>query len=147
MFNIFNWTHGVKLFASDSEQNLIEKLKSILFNPNIIALFVGLMIFAFSIKLPSFLNQMVGYISSINTPVSMLVIGNSLANIVFKNFRLDRSLTLSLLLRNLVYPIVTSIIMHVLGVTGVPLATAILMMSCPVGGMVVLFTLQVHGKQ
>lgn len=105
------------------------------------------MIFAFSIKLPSFLNQMVGYISSINTPVSMLVIGNSLANIVFKNFRLDRSLTLSLFLRNLGYPIVTSIIMHVLGVTGVPLATAILMMSCPVGGMVVLFTLQVHGKQ
>lgn len=147
MFNIFNWTHGVKLLASDSEQNLIEKLKSILFNPNIIALFVGLMIFAFSIRLPSFLNQMVGYISSINTPVSMLVIGNSLANIVFKNFRLDRSLTLSLFLRNLVYPIVTSIIMHVFGVTGVPLATAILMMSCPVGGMVVLFTLQVHGKQ
>ena len=77
----------------------------------------------------------------------MLVIGNSLANITLKNFRLDRSLTLSLILRNLVYPVVTIVIMHFLGVAGTPLATVVLMMACPVGGMVVLFTLQAHGKQ
>lgn len=147
MFNIFNWTHGVKLFATGSQQNLGEKLKSIFLNPNIIALFAGLIIFTFSIKLPPFLNQMIGYISSINTPVSMLVIGNSLANITLKNFRLDRSLTLFLILRNLVYPVVTIVIMHFLGVAGTPLATVVLMMACPVGGMVVLFTLQAHGKQ
>ncbi|HIW88544.1 MAG TPA: AEC family transporter [Candidatus Ligilactobacillus excrementipullorum] len=148
MFNIFNWTHGVKLFAApDSDQSLAKKLKTIFLNPNIIALVVGLCLFLFSIQLPALLNQMIDYISAINTPVSMLVIGNSLANISLKGFKLQRPVLVSLGLRNLVYPLVTIVVMQFLGLTGIPLSTAILMMACPVGGMVVLFTLQAHGKQ
>src|SRR5699024_467404 len=76
MFNNFNWPHGVKLFAAaDSVQSLQKKLKTIFLNPNIIALVVGLCLFLFSIQLPALVNQMIDYISAINTPVSMLVIG------------------------------------------------------------------------
>ncbi len=147
-FNIFNWTHGVGLFTNEkNDTSLFEKLRSVLFNPNIIAIFVGLIIFVFSIRLPGLLSQIIDDISSINTPVSMLVIGNSLANIALKNFKLDRPILASLFLRNLIYPIVTALVMQLLGLTGNPLPTAILMMACPVGGMVVLFTLQSHGKQ
>lgn len=116
-------------------------------NPNIIALFVGLLMFLFSIRLPALLNQMIDYISAINTPVSMLVIGNSLANINLKNFKLKRPMLVSLFLRNLLYPMITLGVMQFIGLNGVALSTAILMMACPVGGMVVLFTLQAHGEQ
>ena len=148
LFNIFNWTHGVGLFANEENAaSRLEKLRSVLFNPNIIAIFIGLILFVFSIKLPSLLSQIIDYISSINTPVSMLVIGNSLANIALKNFKIDRSILMSLFLRNLIYPLVTALVMQSLGLTGNPLSTMILMMACPVGGMVVLFTLQSRGKQ
>ncbi|GBG93893.1 malate permease [Ligilactobacillus salitolerans] len=147
MFNIFNWTHGVRLFASGVQQNRWQQVQNVVLNPNIIALAVGLVIFIFSLQLPALLNQMINYISAINTPVSMLVIGNSLANIALRNFKINVPISVSLFLRNLFYPLVTIVIMKLLGISGTPLMTAILMMACPVGGMVVLFTLQNHGKQ
>ncbi|MFT8477120.1 MAG: AEC family transporter [Liquorilactobacillus sp.] len=144
-FNLFNWTHGISMFVtSKTEHSISQKFRKVLSNPNIIAIILGLNIFYFSIELPALLNQIIKYISSINTPVSMFVIGNSLANISLKKCKLTRPIIISLILRNIFYPLLTLIIMPLLGISGLALSTIILMMACPVGGIVVLFTLQIH---
>ncbi|WP_338152585.1 AEC family transporter, partial [Oenococcus oeni] len=66
-FNIFNWTHGVKLFQP--KQNQLDHkaaLQKVVLNPNIIAIVCGLLLFSLSIKIPFVINQAVKYVGSVN---------------------------------------------------------------------------------
>jgi len=145
-FNIFSWTQGVSLF-NDEKNGSAEKTdwRQVLLNPNIIAIFLGILIFVFSVKIPSIPNQVIKYVGSINTPLSMIVIGNSLANIKFSRDMLNKEIGLTILLRNLLFPIIGIVLLKVLGVTGIAFYTTIVMAACPVAGLVVLFTLQADG--
>lgn len=145
-FNIFSWTQGVSLF-NDEKNGSAEKTdwRQVLLNPNIIAIFLGILIFVFSVKIPSIPNQVIKYVGSINTPLSMIVIGNSLANIKFSRDMLNKEIGLTILLRNLLFPIIGIVLLKVLGVTGIAFYTTIVMSACPVAGLVVLFTLQADG--
>ncbi|MFC6175422.1 AEC family transporter [Companilactobacillus huachuanensis] len=145
-FNIFSWTQGVSLF-NDSDNGTVEKTdwRQVLLNPNIIAIFLGILIFIFSIKIPSVPNQVIKYVGSINTPLSMIVIGNSLANIKFSRDMLNKEIGLTILLRNLLFPIIGIVLLKVIGVSGVAFYTTIVMAACPAAGLVVLFTLQANG--
>jgi len=91
-FNIFNWTHGISLFEHDGEKDEPVNWKKILLNPNFIAIFLGLVMFLTSFRIPGTINQVVKYFGSINTPLSMIVIGNSLANIKFTREMLEKNL-------------------------------------------------------
>ena len=141
-FNIFSWTHGVSLFRNDEERI---DYKQVMLNPNLIAIVIGLLMFLLSLRFPSILNQVVKNVGSINTPLSMIVIGNSLANIKLSRDMLDKNIGLTLILRNLILPVIMILILKLLGVTGVAYYTTIIMAACPVAGIVVLFTLQSHG--
>lgn len=145
-FNIFSWTQGVSLFQ-DKEQGNVEKTdwREVLLNPNIIAIFVGIIIFVFSIKIPGIPNQVIKYVGSINTPLSMIVIGNSLANIKFSREMLNKEIGLTIILRNLLFPIIGIFLLKLVGVSGIAFYTTIVMAACPAAGLVVLFTLQAEG--
>ncbi|MQS76570.1 AEC family transporter [Companilactobacillus halodurans] len=144
-FNIFSWTQGVSLFKN--EEVSVEKNNwwEILLNPNIIAIIVGAILFVFSIKIPDIPNQVVKYVGSVNTPLSMIVIGNSLANIKFTKDMLNKEIGLTIVLRNLLFPIIGIFILKLMGVTGIAFYTTIVMSACPAAGLVVLFTLQAKG--
>jgi len=143
-FNIFSWTQGVSLFK-DNDNGSVEKTdwRQVLLNPNIIAIVVGALLFIFSIRIPNMPNQVIKYVGSINTPLSMIVIGNSLANIKFTKDMLNKEIGLTILLRNLIFPMLGIVILKLVGVTGIAFYTTIVMAACPVAGLVVLFTLQV----
>lgn len=145
-FNIFSWTQGVSLFK-DNDNGTVEKTdwRQVFLNPNIIAIFLGILLFIFSIKIPATPNQVIKYVGSINTPLSMIVIGNSLANIKFSRDMLNKEIGLTILLRNLLFPIIGIVLLKVIGVTGIAFYTTVVMAACPVAGLVVLFTLQVDG--
>ena len=128
-FNIFSWTQGVSLFKTSENEEKTD-WQQVLLNPNIIAIVLGVILFVFSIKIPSVPNQIIKYVGSFNTPLSMIVIGNSLGNITFSN---------------LLFPIIAIFILQFLGVTGIAFYTTVVMAACPVAGLVVLFTLQAQG--
>lgn len=141
-FNLFNWTHGISLFDDREEAKEARNWRKILLNPNFIAIFLGLIMFSFSFRLPGTIDQVVKYVGSVNTPLSMIVIGNSLTHIKFSKQMLEKHLWLSLLLRNLIYPVIAIFILKILNVTGIAYYTTVIMAACPVAGLVVLFTLQ-----
>lgn len=146
-FNIYTWTYGISLFRPEnSDSNWKDNLKKALVNPNTIAIVIGIFMFLFSWRLPAILDKTVYYVSSVNTPLSMIVIGNSLANASFKKKDLSWPIWLALLMRNLLFPIMSIVILNLVGVHGVALLTTILMFACPTAGIVVLFTLQAHGN-
>ncbi|RRK11366.1 AEC family transporter [Lactiplantibacillus garii] len=144
-FNIFSWTHGITLFTGNQGSRR-DNFKQIILNPNIIAIVVGLVLFMTSFHLPTIANSAITYVSSINTPLSMIVIGNSLADVKLNRETLDKRLWWVLLLRNFLFPYLAIVVLQLMGITGVPLFTTVLMAACPVAGIVVLFTLKVHGQ-
>lgn len=88
-FNIALFSYGIWLFEHKISWKLI---RSIIFNPNILAVLAGMILFLLNIHLPSFITDAVGYVGSATTPLSIICIGFMLseANLlrVFKKWRL-----------------------------------------------------------
>ncbi|WP_283679250.1 AEC family transporter [Lentilactobacillus sp. Marseille-Q4993] len=145
-FNIFSWTHGVSLFKTDNRSKTTgQTIREIVLNPNIIAIILGLILFIYSIQIPKPVHEVIHYVSSINTPLSMIVIGNSLGNIKLNRQLFNPHLWLAIVLRNVLFPMVAIIVLHLLSVSNVALFTTVVMAACPTAGLVVLFTLQAKG--
>ncbi|MGQ5709023.1 AEC family transporter [Lactobacillus sp. PSON] len=146
-FNVMSWTQGISMFKKSTHPlSHLEKLKKIILNPNILAILAGLIIFIFSIKLPAILSSFLNYGSQAFTPISMIVIGSNLVGLKLKDIKLTGSLTVALLLRNFIFPLVNLMILWVIGIHGIPMVTTVLLAACPVAGLVVLFTLQAKGN-
>ncbi|QTQ10769.1 AEC family transporter [Treponema parvum] len=76
MFNLFLWTNGVYTISHKIG------IRQIFFNPNIIAILLGFLLFAMPFQLPSILNQTIKFFGDLNTAVSMIILG-----ILFANFK------------------------------------------------------------
>lgn len=72
------WSFGVACFTVSKEKGL---LKKILTHPCIIAVFLGLFIMLLQIPLPRGIEQTIRYAGNANTALSMIVIGNILAEV------------------------------------------------------------------
>ncbi len=94
VFNIFLWTHGIKVLTDKSRLNI----KKAIFNPGCIAVMLGLATYLFQIKYHPIINDTIDFISSLNTPIAMLVVGGMLADIKWSNF-IDIKLLLASFMR------------------------------------------------
>ena len=80
VFNLLCWTYGLKAMCG----HLKDMNRRILFiNPGTIGIAVGLPLFLTSTTLPAILHDPVKYISDLNTPLAMIVIGFYLADARF----------------------------------------------------------------
>ena len=80
-FNIALFSYGIWLFEHKVSWKL---LRSIVLNPNIIAVVLGMIVFLVGIKLPSFITDAVGYVGGATTPLSIICIGFMLSRADFK---------------------------------------------------------------
>ena len=80
MFNLLCWTYGLKVMCG----HLKDMNRRILFvNPGTVGIALGLPLFLTSTTLPVILHDPIKYISDLNTPLAMIVIGFYLADARF----------------------------------------------------------------
>lgn len=80
LFNLLCWTYGLKGMCG----HLKDMNRRILFiNPGTVGLAAGLPLFLFSVRLPAVIGDPVKYISDLNTPLAMIIIGFYLADARF----------------------------------------------------------------
>ena len=99
VFNVLLFSYGIWLFEHQLNFRL---LRQIVFNPNIIAVILGLIFFLTSTSLPDFANQAISYLGSLTTPLSLIVIGFMLSHVsnwakIFRRHQLFITCTLQLL--------------------------------------------------
>ena len=82
VFNILVWTHGILVMEKNAN---IKNAWRNLITPAVIAVFVGLVLFLFRIKLPEIIYSPVDMIASMNTPLAMIVAGCNIAQSNLKN--------------------------------------------------------------
>lgn len=93
-------------------------IRKILKNINIIAIFIGLAMFIFQIKLPEIPARSVGYISAMIGPVSMIMLGMVFAGASMKDVVGNRRLYVIVFLKMLVTPGIILLILKFSGLAG-----------------------------
>ncbi|MEG1742833.1 MAG: AEC family transporter, partial [Clostridia bacterium] len=77
-FNVYIRVYGI--FLLNRGHKGVAVLKSALFNTGILASIVGIIIFVFSIKLPTFLFDAFSLVGNTTFPISMIVVGSLICN-------------------------------------------------------------------
>jgi predicted permease len=99
-FNLLTWTIGVYLYAGKSGLSL----KKALLNPTLIAVLLGILCFAFSIRIPKVPLDAMNMLGDTTTPLAMVVIGARLADLQSSDLK-DGMLLFSCLMRLIVFPL------------------------------------------
>ena len=98
-FNIALFSYGIWLFE---HKVTLKLLKSIVTNPNIIAVLLGMVLFLAGWQLPSFITDAVGFVGGATTPLSIICIGFMLSRAdfkaIFKKWRLILTAVIQLIL-------------------------------------------------
>lgn len=139
VFNLFVWSFGQYLIGKGQGGFDIKKA---VFNPGVIAVVVGLIFFFASFTLPEIIGSPVKYISDLNTPLAMLIIGYTIATLDLKEIIRLRSEIPALILRLLVSPLILLLILYVLGIRGTLLVSTIVSASTPVAAISTMFSIK-----
>jgi len=129
MFNIFMWTYG--LLRMSGKRELKAALKAVV-NPGIIGTIVGIILFAFSIKLPTVAASSVSFLAALNTPVPMLVIGYHLVHANLRRVLTDKDAYIAMLFRLVLIPLAVMGVMILLRVDPVITTATVIAVSAPV---------------
>ena len=142
MFNLVVWSYGVYLISGDKRYIQPKKL---FVNPGIAGLLIGLIIFVFSVPVPRVLSSTVNYLAAIYTPLPMLIIGYHLSKTNVLKALKDVKCIIAVLLRLIVYPLVSLGVLYILGVRGTLLVSVIISLSAPVAAVTTMFSSKFGG--
>ena len=141
VFNLFTWTYGVSIMKGKMS---LKDIIKVLTSAPIISIVIGIAVFIFSIKLPLVIGKPIEFISSLNTPLAMIVTGIYLARTNIKSALKNVRIFIVSALRLIVVPAVMLVIFIFIGAeneiftsllianmiaTACPTASSTLMMS------------------
>lgn len=146
-FNILFFTLALYYFQKDAaiEANNLEKMKvsvRSLINNGIIASVAALVIYFTNLQMPDIFYSCVGFIGDITTPLSMIIIGSSMAAASLKEIRTEKGIWPMLPIRLGLLPLIVWAFMHLwtddpaiisictIG-AGMPVASLVAMGSAP----------------
>lgn len=139
LLNLFQWTYGVYIMTGDRKAI---SAKTVLKNPVVAAIAIGLLLFILQIPIPDIAASTVGYIAGMNTPLAMLLLGTYMAKLSPRQM-FDRRAYGCVLLRLLVIPAVILLVFWALPIRNQPVALAVyLAAATPVGANICVFAQQ-----
>ena len=139
-FQICAFTYGVYLMTANGEGKTNFDWKKIILNPGVIAVIFGLPLYLFRIPVPDMLSQPIGMLSSMNTPLAMLIFGTFLANTKFRTIFHEKKILLVALCKLIVLPLVMLGIYYLFGIRGTLLTALTLSASAPSANNTVMFS-------
>lgn len=140
IYNVFLWSHGVGIFEKRKKRVVIDQIRTIIFNPNIIATVIGFIIFVTGLHIPDIVTKPIKDIVNVNTPLSMIVIGANLGDINLDIIR-NKNIWFICLVRNLLFPAITLLLLKLLPLTDTAYLAIVIMASCPIAGLIVMLSL------
>lgn len=138
LLNILQWTYGLVIIT---KQRSYLQIHQLLKNPIVIATCIGLCIFFLRLPVPEDAYSIMNSISSLNTPIAMMITGVCLAQVPFTSLYKNIRLMKCSLVRLLLIPFVTLLIFTLFDFISVPIRLTILIaVSAPVGSNITIFS-------
>ena len=141
MFNVFMWTYGLLTMSGKTEWRAAIKA---ICNPGIIGTAIGIILFAFSIQLPTVILSPVKMLAALNTPVPMLVIGYHLMHADLKRVLTDKGAYFAMAMRLIVIPLIVMGVMVALRVDATVTTATVIAVSAPVAAFTTMMASKYH---
>lgn len=129
VFNIALWTIGYGIVSGSASGK--EIVRSIVTCPCILAVALGLVLYLGRVPVPEVIAGPIGTIGSMNTPLSMIITGATIASSDLKKLLRNKNLFLTLGLRLLAVPAVELAVFALLGVSGMVPMVVLILEACP----------------
>ena len=137
VFNIIVWTYGLVSMSGDKKQL---SLKKIAFNPGVVGVLIALALFACQIKLPNIVIEPIEYLSNLNTPVPMLIIGYYLSQANLKRAFTDLGAYIAMGVRLVAIPLLALFVMSAFKVDPTIIITCVIASSAPTAATTTMFS-------
>ena len=144
-FNFFVYTYAIICLTKGDDSEFKLNFKQLL-TPGIILIFVGIFIYLFDIQLPSVLMDTINSVGSLTAPLSMMMIGSSLAVYPIKDSFTDWRSYVFAFVRLMIVPFVTMIMCRLLHIDAYYANITIITNAMPVGSMVLMLATQYNAN-
>lgn len=138
VFNLLCWTYGYSMMSGGARLDL----KTVLLNPGVVGLVIGLPIYFLKLQLPGIIAEPLGYIADLNTPLAMLVVGSYIARADLRSFMSDLSVYKVSLLRLIAVPAAMLGVLMLLRPEKDLFLATVVQAATPVAANAVLFAVQ-----
>lgn len=135
-FNLFLFGYGTMLFSGKKDKKTI---KAAALSPGTVAVYIGLFIFIFSIKIPSPINKAISMVGSMTTPLSMIIVGSMIANQNIIEVLKEKSEYYISLLRLIIAPLITLIFLKIIKADSFLTSICVMIEAMPGAVLVVVF--------
>lgn len=139
LLNALQWTYGQYLLTRSREHIQPQKALS---NPMVIALAIGCAVFFLQIPLPSFIDDLMGTVSALNTPLAMLVLGCYLAESDLRSLAATKNLYIASAERLLAVPLASVALLAVVPAPATIKLALLIAAAAPTGTNVAIFAQQ-----
>ena len=137
IFNVFTWTYGFTIMGNKGQKIEAKKL---LFNPGIIGVTAGFIVFVTSFQIPHVLLVPIKSFAALNTPLPMVIVGYYLSQITSLKVLKDKNLVITTAVKLLVSPILALLILYLTGIRGLLLTSIIISAAAPSAANTVMFS-------
>ena len=138
-FNFFVYTYEILCLTKSDDSEFKLNFKQLL-TPGIVLIFIGILIYLFDMQLPSVLMDTINSIGSLTAPLSMMMIGSSLAVYPIKD-----SFVFAFV-RLIIVPFMTMIVCRLLHINPYYANITIITNAMPVGSMVLMLATQYNAN-
>jgi predicted permease len=141
-FNILSYTYGIYMVSGNKK---LITVRSLAFNPGIIAVIFGLLVFISPIKLPSIIYNAFNLVGQTNTPIAMILLGTYIAKSKIATLFSDKYAYFVCFVKLILIPLVIIILFKFLPAELAEIKMVVLIaMATPVGLTVPMFS-QMYG--
>ena len=137
-FHIVLWTYGFVMFGGQGSRKQV--IKRVFTNPSIIAVYVGMVIFIFSLKVPATITSAVTAVGDMTMPVSMLIIGAVISTAKFNTIFSDWRVYLSSAVRLILMPLIAFGLTRIPGIPALPAVVLVTALAMPVAANTTIFS-------
>lgn len=130
--------------TAEEGREVLKRLRKII-NIGVIACIVTIVIYLTRVHVPEFLETTVKHLSNLTAPLSMIVIGSSMADMKFKEMFTDVKLLIFCAVKLLVIPVVGVLLIRLTGAPQLFVGVSLIMLGTPVGSMTAMVA-QTHGS-
>ncbi len=144
-FNFFVYTYAIMCLTKSDDSKFKLNFKQLL-TPGIVLIFIGILIYLFDMQLPSVLMDTINSVGSLTAPLSMMMIGSSLAVYPIKDSFTDWRSYVFAFVRLIIVPFMTMIVCRLLHINPYYANITIITNAMPVGSMVLMLVTQYNAN-
>lgn len=142
VFNILLWTIGYTFVSKQKQMDIRELIKKIVTCPPIISVVIGLIIYLCQIPIPELIQEPVGMIGDMNTPISMIITGITIAGSNPLRLVKNKKIWKIVLIRMFLIPAISFGVMYVIQAHGMIAMVTLVLEACPTAAITTLLAIK-----